>query len=388
MISEPLRFLAAGQIAILNGMDLGPLLELCEQGVRDGVFPGAAFAVGSAQKTEVGCVGRQRYEPSAPEITPATLFDMASVTKVFATTTAAMLLHDDGKLDIAAPVARYLPQFAVEGKKEITVRNLLVHDSGLPAYANYQGKLTTCEAVRQALLEEKPINPVGKTTVYSCLNAISLQRVIEALAGVPLDRFLSQRVFGPLGLTSTLFCPPEADWSLAAPTEKMARWRLSFRKEPPTQPEDIERALGAWIQGEVHDPLAYMQGGVSGNAGLFSTVGDTAKFLRMMLEKGSGSGKQIVCSGTVEEWTRRQGSESSRSLGWDTKSAKGSSAGSKFSMRSFGHTGFTGTCVWVDPENELFAVLLTNRVHPTSENSKTTQFRPKFHDLVFRLAKG
>lgn len=369
-------------------MDLGPLVKLCEQAVRDGVFPGAAFAVGTAQKTEIGCVGRQRYEAAAPEITPATLFDMASVTKVFATTTAAMLLHDDGKLDIAAPVARYLPEFSVDAKKEIAVRNLLVHDSGLPAYANYQGKLTTCEAVRQALLEEKPINPVGKTTVYSCLNAISLQRVIEAIAGVSLDRFLSLRVFGPLGLSSTLYCPPEVEWSRTAPTEKMAKWRLAFRPNPPTEPDAIERALEAWIQGEVHDPLAYMQGGVSGNAGLFSTVGDTAKFLRMMLEKGSGSGKQIVCSGTVEEWTRKQGSGSSRSLGWDTKSANGSSAGSKFSLRSFGHTGFTGTSVWVDPENEVFAVLLTNRVHPTSENGKIAQFRPKFHDLVFRLAKG
>jgi CubicO group peptidase (beta-lactamase class C family) len=196
---------------------------------------------------------------------------------------------------------------------------------------------------------------------------ISLQQVLEAILQGPMDAFLRERLYHPLGMKDTLFNPPQNLRSRCVPTEddKSLRKRL--------------------LQGEVHDPAAFACGGRSGNAGLFSTARDTAVFLRMMLEKGSFGGRQVLCASTVEAWTKRQAEKSTRALGWDTRSPKGSSAGSRFSLRSYGHTGYTGTSVWVDPEHRIFVALLTNRVHPTSENPRILNFRPRFHDAAFAI---
>lgn len=345
-----------------------PLIELCESGIADGAFPGAAFVVGDADESTFGFAGRHTYAPEAPEIGSESLFDMASVTKVMATTPAAMLLHDDGKLPLDDPVSTYLPAFSGGDKDNVKVRNLLLHDSGLPAYATLT-KYPTPQEARAAVLALPLRAKPGEKTEYSCMSMITLMQVVEAIAGEPMDAFLKRRLWGPLGMSETMFNPSDAVKARCVPTEedKSLRNRL--------------------IQGEVHDPAAWACGGTSGNAGLFSSIRDVDRYLRLMLDKGVFGGQQILCSNTIESWTKRAESKSTRGLGWDTKSRRGSSAGSKFSMHSYGHTGFTGTSVWIDPENRLYAALLTNRVYPTADNSKITAFRPKFHDLAFDLIK-
>lgn len=346
-----------------------PLIDLCEAGIADKAFPGAAFVVGSSRESIVGFAGRHTYEATATEIGPESLFDMASVTKVMATTPAAMLLADDEKLDLDRPVMSILPAFAGEDKDKITPRNLLLHNSGLPAYATLT-KFANRDEARAAVLALPLRAKPGEKTEYSCMSMITLQQVIEKIIGEPMDAFLKRRLWSPLGMGETLYNPPEELRSRCVPTEE----DKSLRKK--------------LIQGEVHDPAAWACGGVSGNAGLFSTVRDVERYLRLMLDRGSFGGKQIICANTIETWTKRAGDQSTRGLGWDTKSARGSSAGTKFSMKSFGHTGFTGTSVWVDPENRIFAALLTNRVYPTAENTKITAFRPKFHDLAFEVIRS
>jgi len=345
-----------------------PLIELCESGIADRAFPGAAFVVGHAEGSVFGFAGRHTYAPESPPIGSESLFDMASVTKVMATTAAAMLLHDDERLDLDRPVSETLSAFTGGEKGTVTPRNLLLHDSGLPAYATLT-KYATKEEARAAVLALPLGAKPGEKTVYSCMSMITLMQVVESILGEPMDAFLQRRLWAPLGMTETFFNPPDSVRARCVPTEEDKTLRNKL------------------IQGEVHDPAAWACGGVSGNAGLFSSVRDVDRYLRLMLDKGAFGGKQVICANTIETWTKRAGTKSTRGLGWDTKSARGSSAGSKFSIQSFGHTGFTGTSVWVDPENRIYAGLLTNRVYPTAENPKITAFRPKFHDLAFDVLK-
>lgn len=350
-----------------------PLHELCRQGIRDRVFPAASFAIGNADEVSVGCVGKFTYDENAPNVQPDSLFDLASVTKVVGTTSAAMLAHDDGLLDLDKPVIELLPEFAKGGevKSKAKVRDLLLHCSGLPAYSTFYRRTKTPDEAREAILSLPFEYDTEAKTVYSCMGFISLQILLEKLTGKPLDAFLRERLFEPLGMARTLYNPPEALKSSCVPTE---------------DDKEIRKKL---IQGEVHDPAAFAMGGVSGNAGLFSTATDLAKFCQMMLRKGDVGCRQLICAETIERWTTKQGAnESTRGFGWDTKSERGSSAGTRFSMKSYGHTGFTGTTVWIDPEQAIFAVLLTNRVHPTADNQKLTPFRPRFHNLVVDVLKG
>jgi CubicO group peptidase (beta-lactamase class C family) len=202
------------------------------------------------------------------------------------------------------------------------------------------------------------------------MSMITLQQVLEQIIGGPMDDFLKQRLYRPLRMNDTTFNPSEELKGRCVPTEddKALRKRL--------------------LQGEVHDPAAFACGGLSGNAGLFSSIEDVATYARFMLDKGASNSRQIICAKTIETWTAKQTLKGSRALGWDTKSPEGSSAGRKFSLKSFGHTGYTGTSIWIDPENGFFAVLLTNRVHPTSNNDRILKFRPRFHDAAFDLLRG
>lgn len=368
-----------------------PLHELCRQGVREKAFPAASFSVGTKDEVAVGCVGRFTYDETAPNVQPDSLFDLASVTKVVGTTSAAMLALDDGLLDLDKPVVDYLPEFAPgkeptwdegwppepiepdqapnqDDKAKVKVRDLLLHCSGLPAYSTFHRTTKTPEEARAAVLGLKLSYATGTKMVYSCMGFISLQQLLQRVTGKALDVFLKERVWDPLGMSDTMYNPPLERRSSCVPTE-------------------VDKLRGL-IQGQVHDPAAFAMGGVSGNAGLFSTATDLAKFAQCMLRKGDGGGRQIFCSATVESWTTKQTDRSTRGLGWDTKSPEGSSAGSKFSMKSYGHTGFTGTTIWIDPENGIFAVLLTNRVYPTEDNPRLTAFRPRFHDAAFDLLKN
>jgi CubicO group peptidase (beta-lactamase class C family) len=191
----------------------------------------------------------------------------------------------------------------------------------------------------------------------------------------------AKKLSAPLGLRTASYNPPADRRGRSAPTEKIEPWRrrVAEKRGRPYAKADV------WIQGEVHDPLACFMGGVSGNAGLFATIGDVACFLRLMVNEGEFKGKRMIRKDTIRTWTKRAGPTSTRALGWDTKSEEGSSAGTQFSMSSYGHTGFTGTGIWIDPERGIFGALLSNRVHPTAENEKIKEFRPRFYDETARI---
>ncbi len=334
-----------------------------------GAFPGAVLAVGRhGHEALLAAVGH--YGTSDPRpVETRTMYDLASLTKVVVLTTACMMLVEQGLLDLDAPVNRYVPEFRGPGKDSVTVRDLLVHASGLPGWRPlYREAATRAEAL--ALVDTTPlIHPRGTAFEYSDLGAIVLTQAVERLAGEPLDQFAAQRLFGPLGMTATRYRPPPSWRPLIAPTDSdtVFRYRL--------------------LVGEVDDENAGRLGGVSGHAGLFSNAADLSRFAAMLLGKGAFGGVRFVRPETVVEFTRRQDLPpgSTRALGWDTPDSppdSTSSAGSLLSSGAFGHTGFTGTSLWVDPGRDLFIILLTNRVNPNRANTAIRRVRHHVADLV------
>lgn len=345
--------------------DFSRVDSIVVNGISDTAYPGAVLYVGHGGSVIYKkAFGNYTYEKDAQPMTTEAIFDLASVSKVIGTTTAAMLLYDEGKLDLNARVSSYLPEFGNNGKEIITVRNLLVHNAGLPAWKPFYKQFSTADEVINAIMTTTIEYPVGEKFVYSDLGMITLQKIIERISGERLDQFLKTRVFDRLGMKKTMYAPPPELWYYCVPTEKDTYWRMNTMK------------------GKVHDETAYLLNGIAGHAGLFSTAGDLSVFLQMMLQKGKYGNVQLIKESTVKEWTSRQSDQSSRGLGWDTKSETGSSAGKLFSSNSFGHTGFTGTSVWVDKEKDLFVIFLTNRVHPTRDNNKLSRVRPRLHDEI------
>lgn len=335
----------------------------------DSAFPGAVVAVGRRDSilllTAVGHYGIDDPRP----VTPETVYDLASLTKVIGLTTACMMLVSEGKLDLDAPVQRYVPGFRGPGKERVTIRHLLTHSSGMPAWRPLYTETTTRSTAFALVDTTALLRQPGDTFVYSDLGAIVLTQVVEGLTGQRLDAYLDARVFQQLKMTSTRFLPP-SDWrDRIAPTERS---------------QD-----GTIIRGTVHDENAWKLGGVSGHAGLFSTAGDLARFAQWLLDAQLTPGRRPGVSlpqlpqQLVLEFTRRQNIPpgSSRALGWDTPS-ENSSGGTKLGPRAFGHTGFTGTSIWIDPDNDLYIILLTNRVNPTRENARIIRVRPRVADLA------
>ncbi len=316
-------------------------------GLAAGAAPGGALAVGRhGRLVHLRGYGATDWAAGAPRVDGATLYDLASLTKVVATTTAAMLLEEEGRLDLAQPVRAYLPEFDVPDKAAITVRMLLTHQGGLeagaPLYRTQRGR-----AAFLAQINARPLRGVpGARTVYSDWDMVLLQAVVERIAGTSLDAFVAARVFGPLGMRDTRFTPDTSDATL--------RRRIA--------PTAVDTSRGGLQWGVVHDGNAWAMGGVSGHAGLFASARDLAVFAQMLLNGGSYRGVRILAPQTIARWTAPQGPGASRALGWDTP-APNSSAGRFLSPRSFGHTGFTGTSLWIDPERGTFVVLLLNRVH-------------------------
>jgi CubicO group peptidase (beta-lactamase class C family) len=270
-----------------------------------------------------------------------TIYDLASLTKVVATTTAAMILYDEGRLDLDEAVATYLPAFSGGPKDHVTVRQLLTHHAGLPAGKQLWRLALTREQARKIVLETPLICNPGSCFVYSDLGADVLGWVIEEIAGQSLDVFLNERLFEPLGMGDTFFNPSLKLQSRIAPTE-------------------VSPPRGYPLKGEVHDENAFALGGVAGHAGLFSTASDLAVFAEMMLNGGVYGGVRIVSDSTVARFTNR--TAGTRALGWDTADGDGGS-GEYLSSRAYGHTGYTGTSIWIDPDRDMFVILLTNRVH-------------------------
>lgn len=333
----------------------------------DVAFPGAVVAVGRHGRVALlAAVGHLAAGNPSP-VTPNTFYDLASLTKVIGLTTACMILVDEGRLDLDAPIARYVPEFLGPGKSAVTVRHLLTHSSGLPAWRPLYREAATRQAAF-ALVDTTPLDTTpGARFVYSDLGAILLTQAVERITGERLDRFLARRVFGPLGMTRTRYRPPRA-------------WRPDIA---PTEVDTVFRHELVW--GEVHDENAWRMDRVSGHAGLFSTAPDLARFAAWILARRAGTGPDPVgvAAATVRAFTTRQDLPpgSSRAIGWDTPSQP-SSAGTRMSPDAFGHTGFTGTSIWMDPDRDLFVILLTNRVNPTRANNRLGAVRPHVADLA------
>jgi len=342
-------------------------------------FPGAVLAVGrDGALAHLRAFGRFSYDPDAAEVATDTLYDLASLTKVVVTTTLSMILVDVGKLDLDARVHAFFPAFSGPAKERVTVRHLLTHSGGLqwwaPLYKEVQGKTAYLERIVAMDLAFDP----GAKTVYSDLGIILLGDILERVSGTGFEALARQRVLQPLAMKDSRYRPPAALLERIAPTENDP-WR------------------GRVVRGEVHDENALALGGVAPHAGLFATAPDLAHLAQALLDGGTFGGRRIVSRATVELFTERAGIPvSSRALGWDTPTDESgqrsstpgqpgySSAGSLFSARSFGHTGFTGTSMWMDPERELYVILLTNRVHPTRDNNKIRDTRAQVADAVVR----
>jgi CubicO group peptidase (beta-lactamase class C family) len=327
------------------GMDADRLVLIdraVKQGLAAGGFPGAAVVVGrgGAIVWQKG-YGSSDWGFGLPKVdAQATIYDLASLTKVVATSAAAMVLYDRGKLKLDTPVGRYLPEFRHGDKARVTVRDLLTHRSGLPAGRDLRAAHNARQARRLVLATPLEVSP-GTRTEYSDVGADVLAFVVEAVAGEPLDQFVSRTIYRRLGLRNTMFLPSRDRRSRIAPTENY----------PPR---------GYPLRGEVHDEAAYELGGVAGHAGLFGTASDLAVFAQMMLNGGTYNGVRIVSDTTVARFTGR--TVGSRALGWDT-CVGGGSCGFHLGPRAYGHTGFTGTSMWIDPDRQAFVIVLTNWVH-------------------------
>ena len=336
--------------------------------IKDKAFPGAVVLISKNNKViyEKG-FGHLTYDDTSAIVTKNTVYDLASLTKVIATTTATMLCYDRGLFDLDAPVIKYIPEFGKNGKDNITIKNLLLHNSGLPAFIRFFKTTNNSDEVLNEIYSSKLSYKTGTETMYSDLGIIVMGKIIERVTGKSLDDFCKKEIFNPFKMTSTYFNPPDSLQYKIAPTEldNYLRHRL--------------------IWGEVHDETAFLLNGAAGHAGLFSTAEDISKLVNVILNNGLYDGKQFIKPGTIKLFTTRYSDQSTRALGWDTKSEENSTAGDLFSMSSFGHTGFTGTSVWVDPTRKLYVIFLTNRVYPTRQNHRISKVRPALHNLVIEL---
>jgi serine-type D-Ala-D-Ala carboxypeptidase len=333
-----------------------------------GGFPGAALAIGRFGHVVVEKgFGRVGWDGSEARVDPdLTVYDLASLTKVVAATTAVMLLVEDGKLQLDAPVFRYLPEFIGGGKEHVTVRHLLAHNSGLPAGANLWSS-SPAEALAKAIAVPLKYLP-GQKVEYSDIGFVVLWAAAEQAAEEPLFRLLDRRVFGPLSMFSTTFLPGV----------------LCVRCAPTARRPD-----GSEIRGRVHDPTAFRLGGVTGNAGLFSTAHDVGRFAAMLANGGELDGVRVLQEETIRAFTRRQPGAGTRALGWDTPTRDGTgAAGLQISPRAFGHTGFTGTSLWIDPDRGTWTVLLSNRTYDPRGDNRIQAVRRSVHDFVSLAATG
>jgi CubicO group peptidase (beta-lactamase class C family) len=327
----------------MSAARLAAIDRVVARGVEAGGYPGASVVVGRRGYTVFARgYGHLGWTGDSPRVTPnRTIYDLASLSKVIGTTTAVMVLYDEGRIKLDAPVRTYLPEFSGGLKDDVTVRHLLTHRSGLPPGRELWREARSPQEAREIVLRTPLGCRPGACYEYSDLGADVLGWVVEAVAHESLDRFLEERVFGPLGMTDTEYRPADS---------------LRYR----TAPTEVTPPRGYPLRGEVHDENAYALGGVAGHAGLFSTAADLSIFAQMMLNGGEYDGVRIISDSTVELFTRR--AAGTRALAWDTAEG-GVGSGDVMSPRSYGHTGYTGTSIWIDPDRQLFVVLLTNRVH-------------------------
>ena len=330
---------------------LGKIDELVAAALNNQQMPGCVVLV--ARHGKIGWLkvyGQASAEPGFEPLSESTIFDLASLTKPIATATSVMKLVEDGKVEISAPVAKYLPEFAQQGKEAITVEQLLCHTSGLIADNPIGDYNDGPEKAWERLFALKLTTPIGTKFTYSDVNFEILGKLVERVSGENLNTFARTKLYQPLGMEHTTYLPP-ADWKKRiAPTEKRGE---------------------QWLQGEVHDPRAYKLGGVAGHAGLFSQVDDLARYAQMLLGGGEYAGQRVLKPETIAEMTKARDipGGGQRALGWDVRTGFSSNRGRGLSDKAFGHGGFTGTVIWIDPELDMFYIFLSNRVHPSGKGN-------------------
>lgn len=378
MIVSLLLFAAASAAPIARSEPdpYAAVAALVERGIRRGVYPGAVVVIGRRDSVLYSRgFGHLTWAPNAPVPSPTTTFwDLASLTKVMATASSVMVLVDRGVVELDAPVARYLHRFGGGGRERVTVRMLLDHTSGLPAYLAFHRLVTTRDAAIEMLYREPLVREPGTAELYSDLNAILLGLLVEAVSSESLDAFAAREVMQPLGLTRTVFAPALSTGASVAPSRKVG---------------------GRPAAGRVNDDNAFLFGGVAGQAGLFSTGSDVARFAQYWLRQGAVESGHWVAPATMQEFLRRSsdpGTPGGRALGWDTPTVGGddpSIYGTRAGSRTYGHTGWTGTMVWIDPGRDLFMVFLTNRsLDPRARRSLTAMrdIRSALSNLVLASA--
>lgn len=379
-----LEFASPGDVG-MDAFVIDRVDSIIQAGIVKGASPGAAIAVGRYGKLVMlrayGDLDRRR---GSGAVTDSTIYDLASVTKAVATTTALMMLVDEGLVSLDDPVKQHIPEWRGSPAKErVTLRNLLLHNSGLAAYGPLWRELQGREQYRRRIAAMSLRYEPGTQTVYSDFGIILLGLIIEQVSGQPLDVLLHDRVFGPLGMRDTGYNPLQ--WPYG--TMELDGDAIGPRTVPdplidriaPTEIDTVFRFRH--IRGQVHDENAFALGGVAAHAGLFSSARDLAVFAQMMLNGGFYGGRRYIDPATIRAFTRRQSEHSSRALGWDTP-VRGGSAGSYFTRSSYGHTGFTGPSIWIDPERDVFIVLLLNRVNPTRNNQAHIPLRRDVADAV------
>ena len=355
------------------GASLESIDSLVHAAIEDRWFPAAAVAIGREDSVaKLAGYGTFTYESAKP-VTPDSPFGLASLTKVIATTTAAMLLYESGDLELDAPVSQYLDEYDRPDKRHITIRQLLMHTSGLPAYITfYEEGLRTRQAILDSIFSGELESVPGETYRYSDFGMITLALVVEQITGKDFGSFTQERIFEPLGMHATGFRGTGIPDTAVVPTERDDYFRRRL------------------VQGEVHDENAWILGGTAGHAGLFSTARDLARFATMLVQDGRLGDLQLVRPETLELFTAVvDTSMSTRALGWDTKAPEPpASAGQLFGARSYGHTGFTGTSIWIDPDADLYVIVLTNRVYPTRRNYDYVRIRPAIAEVAYAALVG
>jgi CubicO group peptidase (beta-lactamase class C family) len=358
-----------------HGQSFASIDAAVKDGIQKGIYPGAVVIIGRRDSLLYARgYGHFTWSPSSPVPRPdSTLWDIASITKVVSTAATALRLVDQGKLDLEAPVRRYLPRFSGGPKDQVTVRMLLDHTSGLKSYVPFYLKARGSRARAVDLLYAQPLVRVpGDSAEYSDLNALFLGLVLEKVSGLPLDQLARREVFGPLGMTQTMYRPPASLKRRIAPS---GMWR------------------GYPVPGDVNDQNAVAMGGVAGHAGVFSTGMDLARFAAVWLRSGAGPTEQWVRPATMGRFLVKGPRTGSRLLGWDTPeidptAEEPSVFGSLISDAGYGHTGFTGTELWIDPARDLFLIFLTNRAFDprVRESAKQLKFvRANLSDAAVRL---
>ena len=357
----------SARMALGQGVSLERLAQMdgvIEGEIANKKLPGAVVVVGRKGRVVWRkAYGARALEPAREPMTPDTIFDVASLTKVVATATSIMILVERGKLRLSDPVSLHIPELKGEGRERITIEQLLTHISGYAPDFDLRERWTGYDEAIKRLIKEPLRNPPGTRFTYSDIGFIALGEVVARVGKMPLDQFAQKNIFEPMRMTSTGFRPSAVQESRIAPTERR-RGQMSYLG-------DTAVNAGAegevWLRGQVHDPTSYRMNGVAGHAGLFSTANDLAIYCQMILNGGSYGGVRVLSPLTVAQMTRPRivsSSGNTRGLGWDINTSYSTNRGELFPLGSFGHTGFTGTSIWIDPASEMFVVFLSNRVHP------------------------